>query len=83
MLLNQFFAGSLARDEALRKSCLIHKLEGTFVVNPSIKSPAELRGKTVGVTSLGGGVWMRSMLTFEHWGLEPQKDKINLRVVAG
>jgi hypothetical protein len=25
---------------------------------------------------------MRSMLTFERWGLEPQKDKINLRVVG-
>ncbi len=25
---------------------------------------------------------MRSMLTFEHWGLEPQRDKISLRVVG-
>jgi NitT/TauT family transport system substrate-binding protein len=68
--------------DAVFVTSLIHKLEGTFLVNPAIKSPAELRFKTVGVTSIGGGVWMRSMLTFEHWGLEPQKDKINLRVVG-
>lgn len=61
---------------------LIHTLEGTFVVNPAIKVPADLRGKNIGVTSLGGGVWMRSMLAFEHWGLEPQRDKIMLRVVG-
>ena len=34
------------------------------------------------MTSIGGGIWMRSLLAFEHWGLEPQRDKINLRVVG-
>lgn len=75
--------GAIANGmDAVFVSSLIHKLEGTFVVNPAIKTPAELRGKTVGVTSIGGGVWMRSLLAFEHWGLEPQRDKINLRVVG-
>jgi len=68
--------------DAVFVTSLIHKLEGTFVVNPSIKGPSELREKTIGVTSIGGGIWMRSMLAFEHWGLEPQRDKINLRVVG-
>jgi ABC-type nitrate/sulfonate/bicarbonate transport system substrate-binding protein len=57
-------------------------LEGTFVVQPQIRTAAEIKGKNIGVTSLGGGVWMRSMLAFEHWGLEPQRDKINFRVVG-
>lgn len=75
--------GAIANGmDAVFVSSLIHKLEGTFVVNPAIKTPAELRGKTVGVTSIGGGVWMRSLLAFEHWGLEPQRDKINLRVIG-
>jgi NitT/TauT family transport system substrate-binding protein len=75
--------GAIANGmDAVFVSSLIHKLEGTFVVNPAIRTPAELRGKTVGVTSIGGGVWMRSLLAFEHWGLEPQRDKINLRVVG-
>ena len=75
--------GAIANGlDAVFVTSLIHKLEGTFVVNAAIKSPAELKGKTVGVTSIGGGIWMRSLLAFEHWGLEPQRDKINLRVVG-
>ncbi len=68
--------------DAVFITSLIHTLEGTFVVAPTIKVPADLRGKNIGVTSIGGGVWMRSMLAFEHWGLEPQRDKITLRVVG-
>jgi len=75
--------GAIANGmDAVFVTSLIHTLEGTFVVNPAIKAPADLKGKNIGVTSLGGGVWMRSMLAFEHWGLEPQRDKINLRVVG-
>lgn len=75
--------GAIANGlDAVFVTSLIHTLEGTFVVQPAIKTPADLRGKNIGVTSLGGGVWMRSMLAFEHWGLEPQRDKINLRVIG-
>jgi len=75
--------GAIANGmDAVFVASLIHTLEGTFVVQPQIKTPAELKGKTIGVTSIGGGVWMRSMLTFENWGLEPQRDKINLRVIG-
>ena len=39
---------------------LINKLDGTFVVNQSIRTPADLKGKRIGVQSIGG-VWMFSM----------------------
>jgi ABC-type nitrate/sulfonate/bicarbonate transport system substrate-binding protein len=58
---------------------LVNKLDGTFVVSPGIKGPAELKGKTVGVASIGGGVWMVTMLVFERWGLSPVRDGITLR----
>ncbi|HUR71837.1 MAG TPA: ABC transporter substrate-binding protein [Candidatus Limnocylindrales bacterium] len=75
--------GAIANGmDAVFITSLIHTLEGTFVVNPAIKVPADLKGKNIGVTSLGGGIWMRSMLAFEHWGLEPQRDKITLRVIG-
>jgi ABC-type nitrate/sulfonate/bicarbonate transport system substrate-binding protein len=61
---------------------LINKLDGTFVVNPSIKTPADLKGKRVGVQSMGGGVWMFSMLAFEHWGLNPERDNIQFRIIG-
>lgn len=75
--------GAIANGlDAVFVTSLIHTLEGTFVVQPQIKTAAELKSKNIGVTSLGGGVWMRSMLAFEHWGLEPVRDKINFRVVG-
>jgi ABC-type nitrate/sulfonate/bicarbonate transport system substrate-binding protein len=61
---------------------LINKLDGTFVVSPSIKTPAELKGKRIGVQSMGGGVWMFSMLAFEHWGLNPERDNIQFRIIG-
>jgi NitT/TauT family transport system substrate-binding protein len=61
---------------------LINKLDGAFMVNPSIKTPADLKGKRVGVQSIGGGVWMFSMLAFEHWGLNPERDNIQFRIIG-
>ena len=57
----------------------INKLTGTFVANPKIKGPAELKGKSVGVNSLSGGAWIFTMLTLDHWGLVPERDKIQIR----
>ena len=61
---------------------LINKLNGAFVVDPSIKSPSELKGKTIGVQSIGGGVWMITMLVLNHWELEPKRDNIKFRVLG-
>ena len=61
---------------------LINKLDGTFVVAPNIRAPAELKGKRIGVQSIGGGVWMFSMLAFEHWGLNPERDQIQFRIIG-
>jgi len=60
----------------------INKLTGTFVANPKIKNPAELKGKTLGVNSLSGGAWIFTMLTLDHWGLVPERDKIQLRALG-
>jgi NitT/TauT family transport system substrate-binding protein len=61
---------------------LINKLTGTIVVNPAIKTPMELKGKTIGVQSMGGGIWMFTMLAFDHWGLDPKRDSISFRVMG-
>jgi ABC-type nitrate/sulfonate/bicarbonate transport system substrate-binding protein len=60
----------------------INKLTGTFVANPNIKSPAELKGKSLGVNSLSGGAWIFTMLTLDHWGLVPERDKIQFRALG-
>ena len=61
---------------------LINKLDGTFVVAPNIKTPADLKGKKIGVQSIGGGVWMFTMLAFDHWGLVPERDNIQFRIIG-
>src|SRR5262249_31731221 len=60
----------------------INRLTGTFAVNPKIKAPAELKGKTLGVNSLSGGTWIFTMLTLDQWGLVLERDKISLRALG-
>jgi NitT/TauT family transport system substrate-binding protein len=60
----------------------INKLTGTFFANPKITTPAELKGKVLGVNSLSGGAWIFTMLTLDHWGLAPERDKIQFRALG-
>ncbi|MBI4527592.1 MAG: ABC transporter substrate-binding protein [Deltaproteobacteria bacterium] len=61
---------------------IVNRVDGDFVVAPGIRKPEDLRGKTVGVQSIGGGVWSHSMLALEHLGLDAARDKILIRVVG-
>jgi ABC-type nitrate/sulfonate/bicarbonate transport system substrate-binding protein len=61
---------------------LINKLTGVFMVAPDIKSPADLKGKRIGVTSIGGGNWMFAVFALEHWGLDIKRNGIGLRVIG-
>ncbi len=61
---------------------LANQLNGTMVAAPSIRSPADLRGKNIGIQSIGGGIWMITQLVLEHWRLDPKRDRINLRIVG-
>jgi len=49
-----------------------------LVVRPEITTPADLRGKRIGVTSIGGTGWMSAMLGLEQIGLNPDRDNILL-----
>src|SRR5262247_2164636 len=60
----------------------INRLVGAFAVGHDIKTPADLKGKKIGVASLSGGNWMFTMLAFEHWGIEPKRDGITFRVIG-
>jgi NitT/TauT family transport system substrate-binding protein len=61
---------------------IINKLDGDFVVAPKINAPAELKGKLIGVQSIGGGVWTFTTLALDHWGLAPERDKIQFRILG-
>ena len=49
-----------------------------FVVRPEIKTAADVKGKRIGVTSIGGTGWMSAMLAMEQLGLSPERDRISL-----
>jgi NitT/TauT family transport system substrate-binding protein len=61
---------------------LVNKLNGAFVVDPAIKTPADLKTKTIGVQSIGGGIWMITMVLFNHWELDLKRDNIKFRVLG-
>lgn len=61
---------------------LVNKLDGDFVVSRKITQPHDLKGKLLGVQSIGGGVWTFAMLALDHWGLIPERDKIQIRIVG-
>jgi NitT/TauT family transport system substrate-binding protein len=63
-------------------AALTNRVTYDLVVRPGIKRPEDLRGKTFGVQSIGGTVWMGAILGLEHLGLDPEKDRIKI-IVAG
>ncbi|MET0500526.1 MAG: ABC transporter substrate-binding protein [Candidatus Binatia bacterium] len=60
----------------------INKLTGNVVSSSRIKSPPDLKGKSIGINSLGGGAWIFTMLTLDYWGLVPERDKIQFRALG-
>jgi len=75
--------GAAAQGIYLRiLSSISSKLTHTLVANPNIKSAEQLRGKRMGIQSIGGSTWMHTMLALEHLGLDPKRDNISLLVIG-
>jgi len=53
-------------------------IQTDLVARPEIKTAADMKGKRIGVTSIGGTGWMSAMLALEQIGLVPERDKISL-----
>jgi NitT/TauT family transport system substrate-binding protein len=45
-----------------------------FMVHPSITSPEQLRGQTIGITRFGGQPHVAARLALKAWGLDPDAD---------
>jgi NitT/TauT family transport system substrate-binding protein len=61
---------------------IINKLIGNIMAAPKIKTPAELKGKVIAVTSASGGSWMFTTLALEYWGLDAKRDGITFRILG-
>ena len=53
-----------------------------LMAQPNLKRPEDLRGKRIGLTSIGGTTWMALLLWLEHFGLDVQRDKMQLQVLG-
>ncbi|HWH77442.1 MAG TPA: ABC transporter substrate-binding protein [Candidatus Binatus sp.] len=53
-----------------------------FVTQPNIKRPEDLKRKRIGLTSIGGTTWMGLLLWLEHYGLDVQRDQMQLQAMG-
>jgi ABC-type nitrate/sulfonate/bicarbonate transport system substrate-binding protein len=59
-----------------------HGVYWDIVSKPGIKVPEDLRGKELGVTNIGGTTWIGAILGLEHFGLNPERDRIKLQSIG-
>ena len=59
-----------------------NRLSRELIVRKGIDSLNDLRGKTFGVQSIGGGAWLSTMVALDALGLDPDKYKLNMRVIG-
>jgi ABC-type nitrate/sulfonate/bicarbonate transport system substrate-binding protein len=53
-----------------------------LVARKEIDSLAALRGKTLGVQSIGGGFWLQSLMVLDGVGVDPDKIGMKMRVIG-
>src|SRR6266542_4862280 len=59
-----------------------NRLSSDLIARPCITRPEDLRGKRVGVQSMGGGIWMQALLGLDRLGLEPVRDRLHIQVIG-
>jgi NitT/TauT family transport system substrate-binding protein len=55
-------------------ACFTPGLTTAIIARPEFKTIQELRGKTIGLNSIGGGLESTVRLMLKHYGLDPDKD---------
>jgi NitT/TauT family transport system substrate-binding protein len=55
-------------------ACFTPRVATTIVALPQFKSVEDLRGKTIGINSIGGGLEGQARLMFKHFGLDAERD---------
>ena len=53
-----------------------------LIARPGIARPQDLKGKRIGVQSIGGGIWMQALLALERVALDPVRDQLRLQVIG-
>jgi NitT/TauT family transport system substrate-binding protein len=59
-----------------------NRIPRELIVRKGIDSVEDLRGKSFGVQSIGGGFWLSTMGALEALRIDPDKYKLNMRVLG-
>jgi ABC-type nitrate/sulfonate/bicarbonate transport system substrate-binding protein len=59
-----------------------NRIPRELIVRKGIESLEDLRGKSFGVQSIGGGFWLSTMGALEALKIDPDKYKLNMRVLG-
>ena len=59
-----------------------NRLPYDLVARPEIKDGKDIRGKRIGVTSVGGTTWMAANLALQNFGLEPGRDDVKINAIG-
>ena len=60
----------------------VNRIARQLMARKEIKSLEDLRGKTFGVQSIGGGFWLQTMLLLDHLNVDPDKYQLKIRVIG-
>ena len=69
----------------VKLSCIAsatNKIPRLLIVRQDIKTVEDLRGKVVGVQSIGGGFWLQTMIILDYLGVDPDKYGLKMRVIG-
>ena len=69
----------------LKLGCFVvgnNQVPREVIVRKGIDSIEDLRGKSFGVQSIGGGFWISTMVVLDALGIDPDKYKLNMRVIG-
>ena len=60
----------------------VHRIPRELIARKEIKTIEDLRGKTFGVQSIGGGFWLQTMIALDQLGIDPDKYGLKMRVLG-
>ena len=60
----------------------VQKIPRELVARKEIRILEDLRGKTFGVQSIGGGFWLQTMIALDQLGIDPDKYDLKMRILG-
>jgi ABC-type nitrate/sulfonate/bicarbonate transport system substrate-binding protein len=69
----------------MRLQCVasaVARIPRELVARKDIRTLEELRGKTFGVQSIGGGFWLQTMIALDYLGIDAEKYDLKMRILG-